>query len=236
MDIPSSAKEAWEQVSVNPLVPFRVSRSIRLLVLGLEDAHDLAVGVPREVAAGASLRNHAGMCALLYGGPDAVDDGVEFGPGHVARLGNGEHLGRHGADALGGLEDGVVDLEALLLALLLVAAALELGGDLVGPALEAGIDGFEVDGRVPAAAAAVATGGAGEGRGLRGCHARVRARLGDGSIARRGRGLQRDVAGGEGVVVRVIAVVGLGKALVACCCWPGHFGVCRGVLSSSRSS
>jgi len=50
----------------------------------------------------------------------------------------------------------------------------------------------------------------------------VRAGLGDGSIARGSRGLQRGVAGGEGVVVRVVAVVGLREALVACCRWPRH--------------
>ncbi len=190
---PGSAKEAREQVPVNPLVPFRVASGVGLLVLGLEDADYLAVGVPREVAAGAALGDHARVGALLDGGPDAVDDDVELGARHVARLGHGQHLGGHGTDALRGLEDGVVDLETLLLALLLVAAALELGGDLVGPALEAGVDGFEVDGRVPAAAAAAAGGAggfeAGDGRRrvLWGGHARVRAGLGDGSIARGGR-------------------------------------------------
>jgi hypothetical protein len=139
------------------------------------------------------------MHALLDGGPHAVNDGLEFSLGHVAGLGDGQYLGRHGTDALRGLEDGVVDLETLLLALLLLAAALELGGNLVGPAFEAGIDGLEVDARVPAALAATATGAGAGGiaqsggrrRGpLRGGHARVRARLADRGIARGSRGLQ----------------------------------------------
>jgi len=146
---------------MNPLVPLWVSCSVGFLVLWLEDTDHLAIRIPREVAAGATLRDHARVCALLYGGPDAVHDDLKLGPRHVARLGHGQHLGRDGADALRGLEDGVVDLQALLLALLLVAGPLELGGDLVGPALEAGVDGLEVDTRVPAAAAAVAGGGAG---------------------------------------------------------------------------
>ena len=206
---------------MDPLVPFRVPGGVGLLVLGLEDADDLALGVPGEVAAGAPLRDHAGVHALADGLADAVDDGVELLLGHVAGLGHGEHLGGGGADALGGLEDGVVDLEALLLALLLGAAALELGGDLVGPALEAGVDGLEVDARVAAAVAAEAAGGARRlaaggrrVRRLRRGHARVRAGLADRGIARGRRRLQRGVAGGEGVVVRLVAEVGLRKPLV----------------------
>jgi hypothetical protein len=168
------------------------------------------------------------MYTLLYGSPDAVDDDVKLGLGHIAWLGNGQHLGRHGADTLGRLEDGVVDLETLLLALLLVAATLKLGGDLVGPALETGVDSFEVDARVPAAAASGATssGGvshAGRRRSLWGDHARVRARLADGGIARGDRGLQRGIAGGEGLVVRLVAEVGLREALVACLGGSWHF-------------
>jgi hypothetical protein len=108
------------------------------------------------------------MYALLYGGPDTVDNDVEFSGGHVSGLRHGQHLGCDGTDALRGLEYRVVDLETFLLALLLVAAALELGGDLVGPALEAGVDGLEVDARVSAAAAAVTTGGTRQRPSLRG--------------------------------------------------------------------
>jgi len=53
----------------------------------------------------------------------------------------------------------VVNLETLLFPLLLVAAALELGRNLVGPALKTGVDGLEVNARIPAAAAAGARNG-----------------------------------------------------------------------------
>jgi hypothetical protein len=150
------------------------------------------------------------MDALLDGSTDTIHNGIKLGLGHVSRLRGGQHIGGDGAHALGRLEDGVDDLEALFLALLLVPAALELGGDLVGPALEAGVDGLEVDARVSAGAAArtrIAEGG-GQRRVFRGGHARVRPGLGRG-IARGGRGLQGGIAGGEHVVIRVVAVVGL---------------------------
>jgi hypothetical protein len=125
---------------MNPLVPFRVASRVGLLVFGLENAHHLPVGIPRKVATRAPLGDHTGVYTLPDGGSDAVDDDLEFGLGHVAGLRDGQHLGCHRPDALRRLEDGMVYLETLLLALLLVSAALELGCDLVGPTLEAGVD------------------------------------------------------------------------------------------------
>jgi hypothetical protein len=170
MYIPSPAEEAGEQVSVNPLVPLGISSGIRLLVLWFEDADDLTLGVPSKITPRAPLRDHARMDALLDGSTDTIHNGIKLGLGHVSRLRGGQHIGGDGAHALGRLEDGVDDLEALFLALLLVPAALELGGDLVGPALEAGVDGLEVDARVSAGAAArtrIAEGG-GQRRVFRG--------------------------------------------------------------------
>jgi hypothetical protein len=51
----------------------------------------------------------------------------------------------------------------------------------------------------------------------------VRAGLADGSIARGGWRLQRGIAGGERVVVRVVANVGLREALVSGRRGPWHF-------------
>lgn len=163
---PGSSKTAWEQVAVNPLVPLGVAGGVRLLVLGLEDADHLALRVARKVAAGAALCDHARVRALADGCPHAVDNGLELGLSndggwHVDRVGGAgcrprQSLGCRRPHALGRLEHGVVDLEAalvLLAALLLVA--LELVGNLVGPALEARVDGFEVNTRVGASPAVV---------------------------------------------------------------------------------
>jgi hypothetical protein len=146
---------------MNPLVPFRVASRVGLLVFGLENAHHLPVGIPRKVATRAPLGDHTGVYTLPDGGSDAVDDDLEFGLGHVAGLRDGQHLGCHRPDALRRLEDRMVYLKTLLLALLLVSAALELGCDLIGPTLEAGVDSLQVDARVPPAAATVTASGPG---------------------------------------------------------------------------
>ena len=69
-----AAEEAWEEVPMDPLGPFRVAGRIRLLVLGLEDAYDSAVGVARKVAARATLGDHLGMNGHLNGDTYALDD------------------------------------------------------------------------------------------------------------------------------------------------------------------
>jgi len=225
---------------MNPLIPLWVSGRIRLLVLGLEDTHDLAVEIPRKVAARAALRDHEWVHALLDGGPHAVDNDIELGLGHVSGLGAGEHLGRDGADALGRLEDGVVDLETLVvLAGTLGAPALELARDLVGPPLQASVDGFEVDSGVGAHPAAVlAAGGPAAARKFGARHARVRARLGDGFISGGGSRLEGGGAVGQGVVIRVVTeLFGLGEAFVACRGRPvaRHVGGVARVLSEFLS-
>ncbi len=241
---PCAAKAAGEQVAVDPLVPLGVAGGVGLLVLRLEDADDLAVGVARKVAAGAALRDHARVHALVDGGTHAVDNCLELGLGddrvwHVARVGRArrrarERLGRRGAHALGRLEDRVVDLEALLVlvaALLLVP--LELGRDLVGPALEARVDGLEVDARVGTVAprgrrgVVVAVRGATRVRRGRRIHRRGRSHA-----ARRmrayGHGHRRGrQAHGALIVVGVVGeAVGLGESFVARRgrAWPGHRG------------
>ena len=187
---------------MNPLVPLWVSGRVGLFILGLEDADDLAVDVLGKVAARATLRYHAGVHALPDGGADALDDDFELGLGHVARFRPGEPLGRDGAHTLGRLEDRVVYLEPLvLLARLLVAAALELAGDLVGPALQPRIDGLEIDARVAAHPPPVAAARRPGARQLGARHARMRARLRDGREAGRCGRLERGVAIGQRVIV-----------------------------------
>lgn len=89
------------------------------------------------------------MDTLLDRYPYAVHNRLKLGLGHVPGLRLCEHLSRDRSYALGGLKDRVVDLEVLLLlARLLVAPALELARDLIGPSFQSRIDGFEVDTRV----------------------------------------------------------------------------------------
>lgn len=76
---------------------------------------------------------------------NAFDDRLELSPGHYALLWPGDALSGDGAHTLRGLEDGVMNLEALLFAGLVLALALEARRELVGPALKTGIDGLEID-------------------------------------------------------------------------------------------
>ena len=176
-----------------PLVPLRVARRVRLLVLRLKDAHHLSRSVPREVAPRAALRYHARMHVLLNGRPHALNHALKL-PLRHGRAELGE-LGRdHGAYPVRGAEHGVVDLQPLLLldggpAL----PALELGGDLVSPSLEARVDGLDVY----------------AGGGAAGPVALARARM-----VRGAGGVEGGVA--EVIVVGVVAeAVGLRQALVA---------------------
>lgn len=138
---------------MDPFIPLGVPGGVRLFVLGLEDTDNLAVWVAGKVAARAALRYHAGVYLLADGGTDAFDDGVEFGLGHGGGWQLGHGLGSDGTHAFWRLEDGVVDLQAVLLAQLgLASTALEARGNLVGPAFKAGIDGLEVDAGVAASA------------------------------------------------------------------------------------
>lgn len=142
--IPSSSEEAGEQVSVNPLVPLRIASGIGLLILGFEDTHDLALGIPREVASRAALRDHPGMHALRDSGLDACHDILVLVLGHD-RLGLSQRRGRQGSHAFRGLEDGVVNLEPLLLRPLAFPASPEATGDFICPALETRVDRLQVD-------------------------------------------------------------------------------------------
>lgn len=63
-----------------------------------------------------------------------------------------ERLGRGGAHPIGGLEDRVVYLERLVFSRILALFDLELLRNLLGPPLEAGVDGLDVDARVGARA------------------------------------------------------------------------------------
>src|SRR6266699_2950581 len=107
---------------MNPLVPLGIPRRIRLLVLGLEHAHDLPLGVPRKVAPGAALRDHAWMHSPRDGRSHALDQRPELVPPHEAavllllpRLPR-EPLRRGGPHALGGLQHRVVAHETPLVA------------------------------------------------------------------------------------------------------------------------
>jgi hypothetical protein len=216
---------------VNPLVPLWIPRRVRLLVLWFEDADDLAIRVPGKVAPRTSLGNHARVDVLLNGEPHAFDDAFKLVARHCRGRGRRHALGRDGAYALGGLEDGVVDLEAVVVVSVVAvapagaAATLEARRDLVGPALQAGVDGFEVDARGTATAAVrrsllvvvvsstVVEAGAGAGGGVSGGgHAGSRAGLllGPDKCRVEGRMAVREV------VVRVVANdFGLGEALIA---------------------
>lgn len=153
-NIPSSTKAAGKQVSMNPFVPLGVSCCVWLFILGLEDANNLAVWVSRKVTARTALRDHARVYFLPDGGSYTFDNNLELVFGHDTLLRRGNALSANGAYAFRGLEDGVVDLEALLLASHVPPLAFEARGDLIGPAFEAGIDGLEVDTGIAASALA----------------------------------------------------------------------------------
>ena len=214
---------------MNPLVPFRVSGCVRLLVLGLEHPHNLPIGVPGKVAARAPLGNHARMHLLSNSQANALHNGLEIFLVHHALLHvvPPQALCRDRLDSLWGLKDGMVNLQPLVLPqLTLGPAALELGRDLVCPPLQPRIDGLQVDSAIapqslpelrrarPSRAAAGSSRAGHPGPGTWLC---------DGRIARCGRGLERGgrVDEGIGVVEVGVGVVGfdlvsLSEALVAC--------------------
>lgn len=130
---------------MNPFVPLWIACCIRLLVLGLEDSHDLPIRISRKITSGASLRDHAWMHLLPDCHPHAFDYCLELGSRHVPGLQVRHVLYRDGPHPIGRLKYGMMDLIALFLAGAVSSAALEAGRDFVGPALEPGIDGFEVD-------------------------------------------------------------------------------------------
>lgn len=172
-----------------PLVPLGVASSIGLLVLGFEHSHHLPLGITSKVTTGAALGDHAGVDALGDGSTDAADYILELGLGHDTGLGGGEAFGRERSDSLGGLKDRVMDLERLLAAGALFMA-FETACNVIGPALESSVNGFEVD----AAAAAAATVRLWPSRGgFRGMHARVTPRLGNRGVTRGGSRLQGSV-------------------------------------------
>lgn len=136
---------------MNPFVPLGVSRRVRLLIFGLEYADNLAVWVSREVAARAALRNHARVYLEMNGPTHALDNRLKLSPGHRARLGLRHILDGNGPNTFRRLKYGVMDLVALLVAeLMLAPAKLEAGRDLIRPALQAGVDGLEIDAAVAA--------------------------------------------------------------------------------------
>lgn len=154
------------------------------------------------------------MYLLANGDADALDDGVKLGLGHDIVRCLGHVLGRDGAHAVGRLEDGVVDLQAVLLAQLAFApASLEARGDFIGPAFEPCVDGLEVDAGVAPAAAS-------EFRS-RGIRSRTRStgtvvRLGDWRETRGRGGLDGEGGFGEEAIIGVVAdLVSLGKTFVA---------------------
>ena len=74
-----AAEAGWaavEALPLDPLPPLRVHVAVGLLVPGLEDADDLAVGIPDKVAAAAALSDDVRVDALLDGGLGLID---EFG-------------------------------------------------------------------------------------------------------------------------------------------------------------
>lgn len=128
-----------------PFIPFGVACCVWLFIFGFENTNNLSIGISGKVAAGAALRDHAGMNLL----PDclayAFDDGIKLSLGHDAELGLGQSLGRYRPYALERLEDGVVNLQPLFLAYAVSALALELGRNFFSPAFQPGIDGLDVD-------------------------------------------------------------------------------------------
>ena len=141
---------------MNPFVPLWIAGSVWLFILWFENTDNLAVWVPCKVAAGAPLRNHARMDFLANSSAYAIDNGFELGTGHDAGLRLSQSLGGNGPHALERLKNGMVNLEAVLLAEAAArpAAALEAGSNLVGPALKPGVDGLDVDAARGADAAA----------------------------------------------------------------------------------
>lgn len=201
-NIPSPSKETREKVPVNPLVPFWISGRIRLLVFRLENTHDLAIRISREVASRAPLGDHTGVHALIDGDPDAVHYLVELCLGHGWPRHHGECLGSGGSNARGRVENTVVYLGALLVAELAPLGPLELGCYLISPSLEPCVYGFQVNARVaPMPSREMLLLGKGFGRG----HARVRPRLRIGRKARRGLGLE----GGRALSQKLVVIVGL---------------------------
>lgn len=154
------------------------------------------------------------MHLLANGRPHALHNGIELGPGHDPRLRPAELVRGYRADTVGGLEDGVVNLELLVIGeCLLPLAALEARGDLVGPPLEAGVDGLDVDAGVAADALAEL----GPRDGAPGAvHAGVLSRLCDGlESGRRGWLEGRGGLAEEAIVGLVAELVRLGEAFVA---------------------
>lgn len=88
---------------MDPFVPLGIASCVRLLVLGLEDAHDLALRIPGKIAAGTPLCNHSRMRALKDGLPDTAHDLFELRLGHDI-LRRSQTFRRNGSDTLGSLE------------------------------------------------------------------------------------------------------------------------------------
>ena len=131
---------------MNPFVPFRVTSGVWLFVLGLEYSSNLSVGVPCKVTTRATLRDHTRVDFFPNGKPYAFDHGVEFGTSHHTLLGLSQTFRSNRPNTVGRPEDGMLNLKPLILAnRALAPATLELGRNLISPALQAGVDGFDVD-------------------------------------------------------------------------------------------
>lgn len=128
-----------------PFIPFGVACCVWLFIFGFENTNNLSIGISGKVAAGAALRDHAGMNLLPDCLPYAFDDGIKLLLGHDAELGLRQSLGRYRPYAIERLEDGVVNLQPLFLAYAVSALALELGRNFFSPAFQPGIDGLDVD-------------------------------------------------------------------------------------------
>lgn len=214
INLPCSTKKTRKQVSMNPFVPLGVASGIWFLILGLEYADNLSIRVSGKVAARATLGDHARVDLLPNSQPHAVHNGVKLCAGHYTWLRLSQTLWRNGPNTVGGSEDGMLNLETLILASgALTAAALELGGNLIRPALQAGVDGLDVD----AAGATDATAKLWpRTRRMRAGHARAVQWLCDGRKAWRRCRLKRRRRLAKVFIFGVVAeLVGLRQAFVA---------------------
>lgn len=133
-----------------PFGPFRVSCSVRFLVLWLEDPHNLAVAITGEVTPRAALRYHLRMHAQLDGNPDTFDYVVKSNSCHPVSLGlcevvRIEGFGTCRPHSFRRLEDRMLNLQLLLfIGLSSHLIDLEFGSNFPSPSLQTCIDGFDV--------------------------------------------------------------------------------------------
>jgi hypothetical protein len=129
-----------------PFIPFRVTRCIWFFVLGLKYSNNLSVWIPCKVTTRATLRDHTRVNFFSNSVPYAFDNGVKFGTSHYTLLWLSQTFRSNGPNTVGRPEHGMLNLKPLILAnCALASTTLELGRNLIGPALETGVDGFDVD-------------------------------------------------------------------------------------------